>query len=424
MSLKAIINDGQSLSRNTVYLRQHVIDERDRAFVQACVYGVLRHYYSLKSLLATMLTKPLRRKDADIEALLLSALYQMRYMDVAAHAVVSANVEAARVMNKSWACALINAVLRRALTQTAPAADDESVRYEHPKWLIDRLKRDYPNDWSRLLAANNAHPPMTLRVNRLLTSPAEYLENLSVIGISASATEYSSDGIVLAQATAVERLPGFDRGWVSVQDEAAQLAADLLELDSATRVLDACAAPGGKTTHILERLSPRGEVVALDRDASRLTDIVANMTRLGLDCATFVADAAEPTRWWNGVPFDRILLDAPCSATGVIRRHPDIRFHRVADDIDSLAAEQLRLLNKLWPLVAVGGTLLYVTCSTLAAENDDVVARLVATATDIDIDVLAATWGRGTRFGRQILPGEHGMDGFYYARLRKRTPEI
>jgi 16S rRNA (cytosine967-C5)-methyltransferase len=354
--------------------------------------------------------------------LLLSALFQIKDMSVPAHAVVSSNVEAARLMNKSWACGMVNAVLRRALRNTvAPNDSADAFDYEHPTWLASLTAHDWPDQWREILSANNCHPPFSLRVNGLLGSRAQYLDALEEAGLSARATTHSDNGIVLAEPLSVERLPGFTAGKVSVQDEAAQLAVDLLilESDGPLKILDACAAPGGKTTHILERLGSRGEVLALDHDTARLQQVTDNLARLGLHCATRTADAGEPSLWWDGQLFDRILLDAPCSATGVIRRHPDIRFHRRSDDIARFAAEQVRLLTGLWPALREGGTLVYATCSFLHAENDDVIEQITTRVADVRVDTPALHWGRATRYGRQILPGEDDMDGFYYARLIK-----
>ncbi len=403
-------------------LRERIDDERDRAFASACVYGVLRHRYSLGAALAQLVRKPLRRKDADIEALLLAGLYQVTHMQVPAHAI-DASVEAARGLRKRWACGLVNAVLRRALDGLPdPAPDDEQARYEHPAWLIERVRADWPQDWQGVLAANNAQAPLTLRVNAARGTREAWLAELAAAGHPARPTRHAPHGVRLERACAVETLPGYADGRFSVQDEAAQLAAGLLRLEGATRVLDACAAPGGKTAHILELAAPGTEVVALDRDAQRMADVAGNLARLGLACTQVTADAAATDTWWDGRPFERILLDAPCSATGVIRRHPDIRLHRRADDITALAQTQARLLAALWPLLAAGGSLLYATCSILAAENDACIAAFVAANHDAAVDRLDVPWGRATALGRQVLPGEDDMDGFFYARLSKCAP--
>ncbi len=419
--LAAVVSEGQSLSRAAPPLLATLGDARDRAFAQACVYGVLRHYYSLSGRLEASLARPLRAKDADVRALLLCGLYQLEHMRTPPHAAVAASVDAVRGLRKTWAASLVNAVLRAATrSDPAPRGDIES-RFEHPAWLVERLSRDWPEDWQAVLAANNAQPPLTLRVNRVRVTREQYLARLQTAGLAARAGKHAPSAVVLDTPVPVEDLPGFVAGDVSVQDEAAQLAAGLLDVPPGARVLDACAAPGGKSAHLLEEVAGNCQLVALDRDAERLADVAATLERLGLAAALACADAARPADWWDGRPFERILLDAPCSALGVVRRHPDIRFHRRASDIDALVAAQQALLNALWPLLAPGGKLLYATCSILPAENDAVVASLLETSADAECDELPAAWGRATPHGRQILPGEDGMDGFYYARLTRRA---
>ncbi|MCY1174449.1 Ribosomal RNA small subunit methyltransferase B [compost metagenome] len=293
------------------------------------------------------------------------------------------------------------------------------VRTAHPRWLQKSLKAFWPEQWEAICAANNAHPPMILRVNRRHHSREAYLELLREAGLEASACQYSVDGILLAQACDVRGLPGFDQGWVSVQDEAAQLAADLLDLAPGQRVLDACCAPGGKTCHLLEAEAKLQSVVAIDLEAKRLTRVRENLDRLGLDAQLIACDARDTASWWDGKGFQRILLDAPCSATGVIRRHPDIKLTRQADDIPALAALQGELLDALWPTLEVGGMLLYATCSSLPTENTEVIdAFLVRTPGARELD-LATEAGLRQPHGRQLLAQEGGHDGFYYAKLIK-----
>ncbi len=419
--LTAVLSEGRSLSRAAPPLLATLGDARDRAFAQACVYGVLRHYYSLSSRLDASLARPLRAKDADVRALLLCGLYQLAHMRTPPHAAVAASVDAVRGLRKAWAVSLVNAVLRGATRNDPVPGEDVEARYEHPAWLVERLAGDWPGDWQAVLAANNAQPPLTLRVNLARVTREQYLSRLQAAGLAAHAGAHASSAVVLDAPVPVEELPGFADGDVSVQDEAAQLAAGLLDLPPGGRVLDACAAPGGKSAHLLEHAAGNCELVALDHDAERLADVAATLERLGLTAALTCADAARPAEWWDGRPFERILLDAPCSALGVVRRHPDIRFHRRASDIDALVAAQQALLSALWPLLAPGGKLLYATCSILPAENDAVVASLLETSGDAECDRLPAAWGRATPHGRQILPGEDGMDGFYYARLTRRA---
>ncbi len=394
-------------------------DERDRAFVQACVYGVLRTLFRLRAELASLLERPLRAKDADLEALLLVGLHQLRDMRLPAHAAVSATVEAARKLGKTWACSLVNGLLRQAQRTTFVAdSDDTSIEFEHPQWLIQRLRDDWPEDWVNILRQGNRHAPLTLRVNRHRAVVADYLRELEARGMSAIRTRHAEHGLRLTTAVPVTELPGFADGSVTVQDEAAQLAATLLAPQAGDRVLDACAAPGGKTTHMLESV-PGLELLALDISAERLAVIAENLKRLGLTCTLRVADAGEPSSWWDGRAFDRILLDAPCSALGIVRRHPDIRVNRSAEDVQRLALLQQRLLNALWPLLRPGGRLVYATCSILPVENDAAVTALLAAQRDARIERLDASWGRPTAHGRQILPGDDEMDGFYYAALTR-----
>lgn len=413
-----MIIDGEMLSSAGERLRQELDDPRDSAFALACCYGVLRHYFSLRSELHSLLQKPLRGKDADVEMLLLAALYQIRHMQVPAHAAVSSHVDAVRALKKSWAGKLVNAVLRRALREP-PAGDAVDADFEHPAWLAARIRRDWPQDWRTILRNNNEPAPLTVRINPRHTSVDAWLAAARDAGIAARPARHAVAGAVLKAAVAVERLPGFAAGHVSVQDAAAQLAAPLLDPVPGSRVLDACAAPGGKTTHLLECLAGSGSVLALDRDARRLDEVAQNIARLGQQADLRAADAAAPASWWDGQAFDRILLDAPCSATGVIRRHPDIRFHRTADDVATASALQQQLLQALWPLLRPGGKLVYATCSILPAENDGAIDALRAACADATPVPIDAVWGRATRHGRQILPGEDAMDGFYYALLQK-----
>ena len=375
----------------------------------------------MRARLYQLLERPLKTKDADIEALLIAGLFQIGYMDVPAHAAVSASVNAAREMRKVWACPLVNAVLRNAVRARSSdeASADETANFEHPQWMIDRFRADWPGDWSSILRSGNTQAPMTLRVNLKRTSVEYYLSLLAEAGIDAKQTQHSPAGVTLLEPVPVYALPDFEAGRVSVQDEAAQLAAQLMVLGGADRILDACAAPGGKTGHILETAKNGAHLVALDISAERMQRVEENLRRLDMDCSTRVADAANPDDWWDSAPFDRIVLDAPCTATGVMRRHPDIRLHRRPEDIVKHATEQQRLLAALWPLLARGGRLLYATCSIIPAENDEIVASLLEERSDAEAVTLSATWGRSTQYGRQILPGEDGMDGFYYALLDK-----
>lgn len=404
--------------------------------MQELAYGSLRWRFRLEAQLRRLLKQPLKPKDQDIAALLLVGLYQLAYTHIPAHAAVHTTVEAVRITGKRWAVPLANAVLRNyqrqreRLDAAVQARADE--QYAHPAWLVQRLRADWPQDWETILAADNARPPLMLRVNRCRCSVAEYRAQLQQAGLAHHALRYAPAGVCLEQPVGVERLPGFADGWVSVQDAAAQLAAPLLDARVGMRVLDACAAPGGKTAHILEHAPAIAELVAVDIDAERTRRIEDTLRRLDLAATVRVGDAAQPETWWDGRPFDRILLDAPCSATGVIRRHPDIKSLRRADDIDRLAATQAHLLDALWPLLAPGGMLLYATCSVLRQENEQQIAAFLQRQTQAYEQGLNVEWGRAVGHGRQILPGaaatdsdnsDMGMDGFYFAALRKRNED-
>lgn len=393
-----------------------------RGLTQELCYGTLRWAPRLEALAARLLDRPLRERDGDVHALLLVGLYQLLYLDVPPHAAVSLTVEAAAKLKKEWARGLLNGVLRRLLREQerllAAVDGSASAALAHPAWLLARFEQDWPEDWRAIACANNARPPMTLRVNRRQGSRAGYLARLEAAGIAATAVAQTPDAITLATPCPVEQLPGFADGAVSVQDAAAQLAAGLLQLTPGQRVLDACAAPGGKTAHMLETC-PEIEVLALDSEAERLRRVAENLKRLQLSAELCAGDAGTPATWWDGKPFDRILLDAPCSGSGVIRRHPDIKSLRRPEDIAALAAQQARLLRALWPLLAPGGILVYATCSILTAENAGQVAAFLHDEVQAQELPITAPWGRAVAVGRQILPGENGMDGFYYAVLRK-----
>lgn len=421
--LRAVISEGRSLTG--LLGDSHALLERasDRALTQELCYGVLRWYPRLQALANRLLDKPLRARDQDLYALLLAGLYQLLYLDKPAHAVVHETVNAARALDKPWATGVINAVLRhcqRRLPRLLHELDAEAdSRWAHPDWLLALLQADWPGDWQAMVDANNQRPPLILRVNARHHSVQAYGSLLDEAGIAWRALAGSPTAIHLPNAVAVDRLPGFARGWVSVQDAGAQIAAAWLQARPGERVLDACAAPGGKTCHILEREPDVGELVALDIDPRRLRHIQDNLARLDLQATLQVADAVDTAGWWDGKPFDRILLDAPCSATGVIRRHPDIKVLRRATDIQRLVSRQHALLEALWPLLAPGGMLLYVTCSVLKRENVDQMQRFIHAHPDCQALVPEAGWGRPLAIGRQILPGEQGMDGFYYASLVK-----
>ncbi|HZP11257.1 MAG TPA: 16S rRNA (cytosine(967)-C(5))-methyltransferase RsmB [Nevskiaceae bacterium] len=393
----------------------------DAAFAKAMAYGVVRDHALLSALAAKMLQKPIDR-DTDLHSLLLCGLYQLRSMRVPPHAAVSETVGAADAMNKAFAKGMVNAVLRRYLRERdaleAALPSDPAIRYSHPQWLVDRIKNDWPQDWQDVLAADQQPGPMTLRVNRRRSTRDEYLAELRAAGLDASPVEHVPEALRLAEPIGVDKLPGFGDGKVSVQDASAQLAAHLLDLRDGQRVLDACAAPGGKAAHILERADVH--LLAIDDDAERLKRVRSTFERLQLKTTWKRADATRPSTWAQGLTFDRILIDAPCSGTGVIRRHPDIKLLRRAEDIAQMAAVQLRLLHMLWPLLQPGGVLVYAVCSVLAEEGAQLVERFLTKQTDAREVAIDSTWGEACAIGRRIAPGGD-FDGFYYARLQRST---
>ncbi|RON18596.1 16S rRNA (cytosine(967)-C(5))-methyltransferase RsmB [Pseudomonas frederiksbergensis] len=421
-ALAAVLNGKASLN-SSLPTQMDKVEDRDRGFTQDLAFGTARWQPRLSALAAKLLQKPFKAADADVEALLLVGLYQLLYTRVPAHAAIGETVGCADKLKKPWAKALLNAVLRRAQRESetllAELEHDPVVRTAHPRWLQKSLKAFWPEQWEAICAANNAHPPMILRVNRRHHTRNAYLGLLTEAGIAATPCVYSRDGIILDAAADVRSLPGFAEGWISVQDEAAQLAADLLDLAPGQRVLDACCAPGGKTCHILEAEPKLAGVVAVDLEAKRLVRVRENLARLGLSAELIAADGRDTVTWWDGKPFQRILLDAPCSATGVIRRHPDIKLTRQPDDIAALAVLQGELLDAMWITLEVGGILLYATCSTLPTENTEVIEAFLARtpgARELDI---ASQAGIKQPHGRQLLAQEGGHDGFYYAKLIK-----
>ncbi|HZR35901.1 MAG TPA: 16S rRNA (cytosine(967)-C(5))-methyltransferase RsmB [Nevskia sp.] len=395
----------------------------DLSLLKALAYGVVREHRLLDTLAASLLQKPLCEEPA-LQALLACGLYQLRAMRVPEHAAVGETVAAAQDLDKPWAKGLVNAVLRRYQRERA-AIDGRlpvtaGVRQSYPDWLVAALKADWPDGWRTVLAGGNEPGPLTLRVNRRLGTREDYLRDLAAAGIEAAAVAEAPEAVRLASPLPVEQIPGFAAGRVSVQDASAQLAAELLGARPGQRVLDACAAPGGKAAHLLEQV-PELELLAVDSDAQRLERVRGNLDRLGLEARLLAADAAKPTVWWDGKPYDRILLDAPCSGTGVIRRHPDIKWLRRDSDIPRMAELQLRLLRALWPLLAQGGVLVYATCSILKAEGEEPLRAFLDTHADARAAPIEAGWGEARAIGRRIAPGGD-FDGFYYARLVKAQP--
>ncbi|KPP96789.1 16S rRNA (cytosine(967)-C(5))-methyltransferase RsmB [Marinobacter sp. HL-58] len=412
------VENGQSLSQCLPPALDDVADN-ERPQLQALCYGSCRWFHRLDAELQGRLKKPLRKPDRIVHHLMLVALFQLRFSEQATYAVLNETVEACRTLDKPHLTGLVNGVLRAAEREGEPPCPDDSVRFSHPHWMLEKLRHNWPHDWQAILAANNAQAPMTLRVNARRFTRDDYLRQLDEAGIEAAATLFAPFAIQLASPVPVDRLPWFADGAVSIQDEAAQLCTTLMDLAPGQRVLDACAAPGGKTCAILESCSGLEEVVAIDESADRLPRVQENLDRLDLVATLKQADAANIDEWWDGRPFDRILLDVPCSATGVIRRHPDIKLLRRESDIVPLANIQLGLLTAMWQVLAPGGRLVYATCSVFPQENHRIIRRFLkqqSNAVLIEPDVL---WGRDTEYGRQLLPAAESHDGFFYAVLEK-----
>lgn len=411
---------GQSLNQVISPLQDRV-DTGDQAFMRDMTMGSCRHFQRLNALAKILLAHPFDEADQDLHALLVVGLYQLEIQKKAPHAAVHASVDVCDELGKGYAKSVINACLRRycrEYQQLTPPLDNNPVTAtSHPKWLVKMLAQAWPEDVDHILAANNQIPSLCLRVNPQQGSREAYLEQLHHNGIEACSASFSSQGIYLAESCDVTQLPGFSDGYISIQDEAAQLAAQLLQPAAGEYILDACAAPGGKTCALLEQALCT--VTALDIDEKRLARVNDNLSRLHLKANVICGDMATPDDWWDGKPFDAILLDVPCSATGVIRRHPDIKLLRRRDDIGTLVELQQRLLGIAWRLLKPGGRLLYATCSVLPQENTEQIERFIAENGDSQLQSLDKPWGKACNAGRQLFPRHQGHDGFYYALIYK-----
>ncbi len=423
--INSVLQHGRSLGE-TLPAAQQTVADNDRSLLAELCYGTLRFSCELDAITQLLLQKPLQKKDGDIQALLLIGLYQLRHMRTAEHAAVSLSVDAAKALKKDWAGKLINGVLRNYLRQQNELAEKIAripvAHHNHPAWLRAMIEKAWPEQSADIFAANNQPGGMTLRVNSLHHTAEIYRQQLADKNIVATTNAHAPSSLLLEHAVGVEALPGFLDGDFSVQDVAAQLCAPLLDLQPGQRALDACCAPGGKTGHMLELQPALSELVALDNDEKRLQRVHENLSRLHLQATVICADAAQPASWHDGVLFDRILLDAPCSGTGVIRRHPDIKHLRRESDIAALAVRQRQLLDNLWPLLQPGGVLLYTTCSILPQENENVINAFLHDHTDAEVKTIEAVWGIKTDCGRQLLPSQNN-DGFYYSRLVKKLTQ-
>ena len=392
--------------------------QRDLALSRELVYGLCRWYYALSVLLATRLQKPLRERDGDIEIILLLGLYQLLVINTGAHAAVNETVKLALAQKKPWARGLVNAVLR-AVVRDKISLDSVAQAQAYPDWMLARIRRDWGEQADEVLMQGNQRPPMTLRVDTRQAGLDEVINTLAADGVEARKHNIVATAIELVSPCDVTQLTGFAQGMLSVQDAAAQIAASLLDCEPGARVLDACAAPGGKTIHLLQAYDDI-KLDALDSSETRLERVRQNLGRINKSARILSGDAANPGGWFSGNDYDCILADVPCSASGVMRRHPDIKLLRRESDIMPLLAQQRDILDALWHLLRPGGRMLYSTCSIFKDENEVQVARFLERHPDCaEVTVPDAAWGESRPHGRQILTGRDNMDGFYYALLTR-----
>ncbi|MCE9680545.1 16S rRNA (cytosine(967)-C(5))-methyltransferase RsmB [Shewanella sp. AS1] len=412
-----VLEKGVSLSVALPEQQQKLSSGKDKALLAELCYGVMRHLPQLDKLVSDCMNKPMKGKQRIVHQLLLIGCYQLYFTRIPAHAAISETAEACRQLKFEGLVKVVNGVLRNLQRNDKPLpTENDTLAFNTPAWLIKRLQEAYPDSWENIIEESHQRPPMWLRNNALRQSRDTYLAELAQLEIGASKGN-SDNAILLDKATDVTLLPRFSEGAASVQDGAAQWAATLLAPEPKELILDACAAPGGKTCHLLESEASI-DLVAVDFDAKRLARVQQNLDRLGLTAQVIHGDAANIDAWWQGDKFDRILLDAPCSATGVIRRHPDIKWLRKSADIEELAKLQAQILDHCWQWLKPGGTLLYATCSILPQENAQQVSAFLARTPDATL-VPIAQQPQGDEIGWQITPGQDNMDGFYYARLIK-----
>ncbi|GAB3487216.1 16S rRNA (cytosine(967)-C(5))-methyltransferase RsmB [Marinomonas epiphytica] len=426
-----VLNDQGSLSSQ---LAKHndSISQDQLPLVKEMCFGVCRHFPVLNSLALNLLNHPFEEKDLDLYAVILIGFYQLGYMNTPDHAAINESVETCRQLDKDWATKLINAVLRNYQRENQALVESlyhlPSVQFNMPKWLVKRFKKYWPEEFENIIEASNNHPPMCLRVNQARVSRETYLEKLKLNGIRATAGKVSESAIYLEKAVRVVDLPGFEHGEVSVQDESAQLAAHILLPKQGDIILDACAAPGGKTCHLIE-MAPENQITAVELEAWRIEKIESNLERLGYQAHVICSDAAKIENWWEGEAFDKILLDVPCSATGVIRRNPDIKINRKPTDVSALVDIQREILKQVWKTLKPGGHLLYATCSLMKEENEDQVAYFLAQQADakeLDLNAinpalqLEGEQGKKVLHGVQLFPKKDQQDGFYYCLLQKK----
>lgn len=405
----SVVLDKRSLS-------SFVYPDQDDALAKSLVFGTIRFYHQLNDIVTDLLNHSLEKEDLDIHCLMLLGAYQILYSKVAIHASIFETVDTLNYLDKAWAKGLVNAILRQ-IDRDQETLKNQ-VHYSHPTWMVKKIKQNYPDDFEEIFIQNNTQAPMTLRIHPK-HSAGDYQQNLDSENIQSSLLEVAPQALVLNKPVSVYDLPDFDIGSCYVQDASAQLAAPLLTPEDSDRILDACSAPGGKTTHLCE-LAPKAKIIALDSDPERLERVKQNAQRFNINTIDIIQGNAQQQDWWDGELFDKILLDAPCSATGVIRRHPDIKLLRKPKDIKNLVTLQAQILENLWQTLKPGGVLLYATCSILKSENEEQITHFLQThqdAVEIKIDL---DWGVETTVGRQNLPSHH-FDGFYYAKLQKKV---
>lgn len=431
IAIKVITNillEHGSLSTQLARHQADVANEHIPLLKELC-FGVCRQYPTLNSVALSLLAHPFEEKDTDLYATLLLGLYQLSYMNTPDHAAVHETVEACRLLKKDWATKLMNAVLRRYQREEQDILDNlssmPSIEYNQPKWFVKRINKHWAEDLEQIIEASNTHPPMCLRVNESCVSRETYQKMLKEQGIESDTGSFSASSLYLKSAVRVGQLPNFEEGFVSVQDEAAQLSAHILSPSSGEKILDACAAPGGKTGHLLEK--GKGiELTAVELEPWRMEKIESNLERLGYSAHLICADAGDLDAWWEGEQFDKILLDVPCSATGVIRRNPDIKINRKPADINELVVIQRDILTQVWKTLKPGGFMLYATCSLMPEENEQQVHQFLETqlnAKERPLNTLNdhtdIEWGKEVSHGRQLFPTLESHDGFYYCLLQK-----
>ena len=405
----SVVLDKRSLS-------SFVYPDQDDALAKSLVFGTIRFYHQLNDIVTDLLNHSLEKEDLDIHCLMLLGAYQILYSKVAIHASIFETVDTLNFLDKTWAKGLVNAILRQIDRDQEQLK--KQVHYSHPTWMVKKIKQNYPDNFEQIFSQNNIQAPMTIRVHSKY-SLSEYQQNLAECGINTTIVSVAPQALVLEKPVSVYDLPDFDNGSCYVQDASAQLAAHLLAPEKPDRILDACSAPGGKTIHLCE-LAPKSSVVALDSDESRLERVQENLQRFNIDTVEILQGNAQQQDWWDGKLFDKILLDAPCSATGVIRRHPDIKLLRKPKDIKNLVNLQAQILANLWQMLKPDGVLLYATCSILKAENEEQITHFLESHSDAEEIKIDLDWGIETSVGKQQLPS-HEFDGFYYAKIKKTS---